>query len=121
MYRIGKTFTFAAAHSLPELHDGHKCRQLHGHTYRVEVVLLSEMLNSVGFVKDFGEMTELKVYIDQRLDHCVLNKAMKEHPTAENIARHIFDWCQARWRNVDRVRVWESDTSWAEYSRQVVS
>lgn len=38
-YRIGKSFTFDAAHRLPGLRAGHKCGRLHGHTYTVEVVL----------------------------------------------------------------------------------
>lgn len=116
MYRICKQFSFEAAHSLPNLHDGHKCRQLHGHSYKVKVVLKSEMLNQIGMIRDFGEFLELKQYLGQKFDHQILNNII-EQPTVENIARHLFDWCLGRYPEIESVRVYETATSWGEYSR----
>ena len=50
MHAITKAFSFAAAHSLPQLPDGHKCRRVHGHNYEVLVELRSEELDDFSFV-----------------------------------------------------------------------
>jgi 6-pyruvoyltetrahydropterin/6-carboxytetrahydropterin synthase len=120
MYRIAKHYDFAAAHKL-DLPFGHKCRNLHGHTYKVEIVLASKTLNSDGMVVDFCELVELENWINNTLDHSYLNDVLTT-PTVENISKLIFD--QATRRNnkrhnlpVESVRVWESLGSWGEYSR----
>ena len=116
MYTICKSFEFSAAHSLPHLHDGHRCRNVHGHTYTVQVLLRASVLAPSGMVRDFGELSELKTYISQRMDHANLNTLI-ENPTAENLAKHLYDVCVAKWPDTQAVRVWESPRSWAQYSR----
>jgi len=114
MYRISKTFEFDAAHRLMPPYEG-KCSHMHGHTWRVEIVLVAEVLNPCGMVTDFTDLTPLRNYIAQRFDHATVNDTV-EQPTCENIARHLYDWASANW-NVESVRVWESATSWGEYGR----
>ena len=116
MYRICKQFSFEAAHSLPDLHDGHKCRSIHGHSYKIEITLKSELLNNTGMIRDFGELFDLKQYLNQKFDHQILNDIV-EQPTVENIARHLFDWCIGRYPETESIRVSETETSWGEYSR----
>ena len=116
MYRICKQFSFEAAHSLNKLHEGHKCRNVHGHSYKVDVVFVSEMLDQAGMVRDLGSLEDIQVYIRQTFDHNIINNVIYQ-PTVENIARHLFDWCLGRWSNVESVRVYETATSWGEYSR----
>lgn len=120
MYRIGKTFTFDAAHCLPSLPPKHKCSRLHGHTYTVEVVLLAEQLVPPGFVTDFADLHAVRDYIDTTLDHQYLNTVLDVEPTSENLARHLADWFIANLEPtipgyLESVRVAETPTSWAEY------
>jgi len=114
MYRIAKTFKFDAAHRLIAPYEG-KCSRIHGHSWRVDVVIRSETLNPCGMVADFNDLAPIKAYINQRFDHATVNDTV-EQPTCENIARHIYDYARTMFV-VESVRVWESATSWAEYGR----
>ena len=69
----------------------HPCAQLHGHNYIVTVHLKSEQLNHVGFVKDYRDLENVKKYIDDVLDHRHLNDVLPFNPTAENLAKYLFD------------------------------
>jgi 6-pyruvoyltetrahydropterin/6-carboxytetrahydropterin synthase len=120
VYRIGKRFTFDAAHSLPGLPGGHKCARLHGHTYTVEVELAAGQLQAPGFVTDFGDLAPFRRYLDEHIDHRHLNEVLDAEPTSENLARHFLAWCAQHIEpgiqgRVAAVRVWETPTSWAEY------
>jgi len=91
MYKISKQFAFSASHILEGLPADHPCTRLHGHNYIVKVHLKSESLNDTGFVKDYRELDELKDYIDADLDHRHLNDVFDFNPTAENIAKYLYD------------------------------
>ena len=118
MYRVTKRFSFAAAHSLPHLGQLHKCSRLHGHTWHVEITAKAKALDKRGMVIDFQEFGDVEHYIDECLDHRNLNEVEGlSVPTAENIAKWVWDKAAIRHKNIERVRVWESETSWAEYGR----
>jgi 6-pyruvoyltetrahydropterin/6-carboxytetrahydropterin synthase len=95
-YRITKTFEFDAAHHLPQLPEGHKCRRPHGHTYRVTITAESDALRPPGFVEDYGDYRDVKEWIAARLDHRDLNQVCPYPTTAENLARWLYgiwlDW-----------------------------
>jgi 6-pyruvoyltetrahydropterin/6-carboxytetrahydropterin synthase len=116
MYTITKRFDFSASHQLSGLPDGHQCARLHGHNYIVEVELQSDTLNDTGFVVDYGELKPLKEYIDGTLDHRHLNDVLPFQTSAENMARHLYQWSKAIWPQVSAVRVSETPKTWAEYS-----
>lgn len=120
---VYKTFTFSAAHSLPE-HDG-KCRRLHGHTYRVEIGVTGDLQTSGpsnGMVIDFGDMTSAySELVHARFDHDYLNDKLPQAfmpPTAEKVALFIWDVLYERFLptscELTCVRVWETDTCYAE-------
>ncbi|MGH3923824.1 MAG: 6-carboxytetrahydropterin synthase QueD [Pseudonocardiaceae bacterium] len=121
MYRIGKRFRFEAAHHLPELPEGHKCAQLHGHSYTVEVsVATNSDLTPPGFVVDFAELAALGTYLSERFDHRVLNEVVDVAPTSENLARLLYEWCAANLClppgvTVAAVRVGETASPTARY------
>lgn len=116
MYRICKEYHFSASHQLLQLPGDHPCARLHGHNYIVEVELESETLDAHGFVRDYRELDALKIYIDEKLDHRHLNDILgDDRVTAEQIARHFYDWCKSRWPEVSAVRVKETPKSCAEY------
>ncbi len=91
MYKISKQFSFSASHILEGLPQDHPCTRLHGHNYIVTVHLQSETMNENGFVKDYRDLNFIKEYIDNNLDHRHLNDIFKVNPTAENIAKELFD------------------------------
>lgn len=91
MYKISKQFSFSASHILEGLPAEHPCSRLHGHNYVVTVHLRAEQLNSVGFVKDYRALSFVKDYIDNTLDHRHLNDIVPFNPTAELIAKYLYD------------------------------
>jgi 6-pyruvoyltetrahydropterin/6-carboxytetrahydropterin synthase len=118
---VGKRFTFDAAHQLP-LHDG-KCRNLHGHTYRVEVTASGTLIDEgskSGMVIDFGDIKQVwDEHIKPVVDHQYLNTTLPvEHTTAELIARWMVE--QFRYHLGGylglTVTVWETPDSWARAS-----
>lgn len=115
MYKITKQFNFSASHQLDFLPDGHQCKRLHGHNYIVTIELQSKTLNSYNFVVDYGELKEFKKYIDDTLDHRHLNDVLQVDTTAENLARHLFDWAKKRWSQTSAVIIQETPKTSAEY------
>lgn len=116
MFTISKEYHFSASHILHGLAEDHPCSRLHGHNYVVEVELRSEILNEVGFVRDYRELDALKRYIDEEIDHRHLNDVLGENnTTAELIAKHFYDWCHAKWPEVCAVRIKETQKTTAEY------
>ena len=89
---IWREFTFEAAHLLPNVPDGHKCRRLHGHSYRVEIRVTGRVDEEAGWVMDFGEIKAAWAPLDDLLDHRYLNEVDGlDNPTSENVARWIWD------------------------------
>lgn len=119
MFRIAKKFSFSASHQLFGLPEGHKCGRLHGHNYTVEVVLRSETLNQVGFVRDYGDLGVLKKFLDEVLDHQHLNSVLVgtvgAPTTAECLARYLWALCKWWWPETEEVRVSETENTWASY------
>jgi 6-pyruvoyltetrahydropterin/6-carboxytetrahydropterin synthase len=91
MYKISKQFAFSASHILEGLPHDHPCTRLHGHNYVVTVHLKAKELNDVGFVKDYRDLDAVKRYIDDNLDHRHLNDVFQFNPTAENMAKYLYD------------------------------
>ncbi len=89
--RITKSFTFDAAHWLPRVPEDHKCRRLHGHTYRLEVALEGPLDPGMGWVVDYGEVSRVVDPLVRELDHRCLNDLPGlENPTAEILAAWVF-------------------------------
>lgn len=109
--KVAREFTFDAAHYL--LSDkGSPCEELHGHTYKLRVVVEGPVRKD-GMVIDFREIKRIvNERVMPKVDHKDLNKLLK-NPTAENIAQWIFDTLRPH-MNVVSVRVWEGSGKWAE-------
>jgi len=131
MHTILKRIHMCYGHRLMD-YDG-KCGHPHGHNGIVEVELEAPELNEQGMVRDFNEVKDrLKEFIDREIDHRMLLReddplipaltsvgetpySMRENPTAENIARLLFEEARAKGLPVVAVRLWETETSLAEY------
>ena len=86
--RIYKDFTFEAAHWLPEVPDGHKCKRLHGHSYKVRITVSGPVGDKTGWVDDFGVIKDAFSPLLESLDHVCLNDVIY-NPTSEKIAEWI--------------------------------
>ena len=113
---IWKDFTFEAAHLLPNVPDGHKCKRLHGHSYRVRVRVEAELDPTFGWVVDFAELAEAFEPLRLRLDHYYLNEIEGlENPTSEVLARWIWARLQPALPILSAVEVNETCTSGCVY------
>jgi len=131
MYTITKTFTFCYGHRL--ICDKGKCGRLHGHTARVDIKIASEKLGDDGMVMHFDHLKEtIGDWIHKNLDHkLILNrddpaaKALTDigediltvayDPTAENLARMIFEHAAKSDIPINKISFWESETAKATY------
>jgi 6-pyruvoyltetrahydropterin/6-carboxytetrahydropterin synthase len=119
---IAKTFTFDAAHHLPTMPEGHKCRRLHGHTYRVDVVLRGKVDAETGILLDYGQIARAWEGFHDILDHQLLNDIPGlEVPTTENLVAWVFGhWHRFPgpvWDVLHSIRIHESASTWCEMSK----
>ncbi|SYX87029.1 6-carboxytetrahydropterin synthase QueD [Paenibacillus alvei] len=125
---VSKEFTFDAAHHL-HAYEG-KCKNLHGHTYKV-VFGLSGFVNEIGLALDFGDIKEIwKDRIEPYLDHRYLNETLPPmNTTAENMVAWLYEQMQVALQTepyaerceggrVEFVRLYETPTSYAEARRE---
>lgn len=112
MYELTVKAHFDAAHSL--LGYPGECRELHGHTWDVEVTVRGTHLDEVGIVYDFKQLKSDLASVLSPLDHAYLNDVPpfdEINPTAENLARVIFEALSTsvgKGVEVAEVSVWES-------------
>ena len=89
--RLAHDFTLEAAHALPNLPEDHKCRRVHGHTFKIEVVVEGEVDPKSGWLMDYAELERLFWPVHRALDHRMLNEVEGlENPTSENVAGWIW-------------------------------
>ena|SRR6266700_1658313 len=89
---LRKTFQFEAAHLLPLLPESHKCRRLHGHSFKVEVALAGNCDPTLGWLMDYADISQAFQPILDQLDHYYLNDIPGlENPTSENVAAWIWN------------------------------
>lgn len=118
MFRIEKSCHFYAAHFLRGLPEGHKCARLHGHSYRVVLVVESQKLKSPGFVRPFDDLDRFESLVKERFDHRTLNDTAPFDtldPTTEHLAKHLFQLAQSLFPETVEVRVSETESSWVIY------
>ena len=113
---IFKDFSFDSAHFLPYVPEDHKCRRMHGHTYRVRIAVLGKLDPKLGWVMDFTQIKQAWKPLEKQLDHCVLNEIEGlENPTAEHLAVWIWQKLQTELPGLRRVEVYETPTSGVIY------
>jgi 6-pyruvoyltetrahydropterin/6-carboxytetrahydropterin synthase len=114
--RLTREFTFEAAHYLPRAPEGHKCRRLHGHSFRVEVMVEGPVDPETGWFLDYGVIREQVEPIRARLDHYCLNEIEGlENPTSEHLARWIWERLKPSLPSLARIVVAETCESRCEY------
>jgi 6-pyruvoyltetrahydropterin/6-carboxytetrahydropterin synthase len=132
MFSVTREITFCYGHRL--LHYDGKCRHLHGHNGRAAITLAAASLDDLGMVMDFTRLKQIVGHwIDTTLDHKMLlhrddpvlpflrqqNEpvhVLDVNPTAENIAKLIYDFAAAQGFPVVEVKLWETASCFATYS-----
>jgi len=113
---LRKTFQFEAAHLLPHLPASHKCRRLHGHSFKVEVAVEGECDPRLGWVIDYADIAEAFRPIWERIDHNYLNDVEGlENPTSENVALWIWSQLKPRLPLLSEIVVAETCTARCVY------
>jgi 6-pyruvoyltetrahydropterin/6-carboxytetrahydropterin synthase len=136
MFRVTREILFCYGHRLLN-YDG-KCRHLHGHNGRAVITLAAADLDALGMVMDFTRLKRVVGdWIDANLDHKMLLHhddpalpllrqlgepvyVLDVNPTAENIARLIFDYTAGQGFPVVEVKLWETESCYAAYGPAVV-
>lgn len=122
MYEVNVEETFAAAHNLRNYKG--KCEDLHGHNYKIRVVLAGKELDSTGLLYDFVNLKQVIRAVIASLDHKYLNELPpfdKLNPSAENLARHIYEQvarqlpASPNGAGIASITVWETETTSATY------
>lgn len=111
-----KDFTIEAAHRLPNVPEGHKCARLHGHSFRIRIVVSGPVGESTGWVLDFADIKRAFAPIHDQLDHRYLNDVEGlSNPTSENLARWIWDRLKPALPMLSRIVVRETCTAGCGY------
>ena len=109
---IFKEFTVEAAHWLPNVPDGHKCRRMHGHSFHIHIAVEGPVNEELGWVMDFAELKTAFQPIEDQIDHRCLNDVIGlENPTSENLARWIWLHLKPSLPALSKVTVRETCTS----------
>ena len=132
LYKVHKDIHFCYGHRLLDYNG--KCAHPHGHNGKIVIALEAKALDKRGMVHDFGDIKDLvQKWVDEQLDHkMILRKddelvgvlkglkepyfLMDENPTAENLARLVFDFAKSKKLPVKSVTFWETVSSSATYS-----
>ena len=114
---IFKVFTIEAAHMLPNVPEGHKCRRLHGHSFKIEVHVSGPIGDDTGWVMDFADVKAAFQPLYDQLDHHYLNDIDGlDNPTSENLARWIWDHLKPNLPALSKIVVHETCTSGCVYT-----
>jgi 6-pyruvoyltetrahydropterin/6-carboxytetrahydropterin synthase len=114
--RLTKQFHFEAAHLLPTFPANHKCRRLHGHSFRFDVVVEGDVDPAKGYLIDYGDIKIATEPIVGRLDHYYLNEIEGlSNPTAEHLAKWLWDRLKPALPVLAAIKVYETCTSACEY------
>lgn len=120
MYELMVESQFSSAHQLRGYKG--KCERLHGHNWRVQVVVSAEKTGETGLVIDFHELKRIVDEILTTIDHSVLNQIFpftEINPSSENIAKWLYDSVKKKINSrnigISSITVWESENASATY------
>ena len=113
---IFKIFNIEAAHWLPNVPEDHKCRRLHGHSFRVEIHVTGPVQVQLGWVQDFADVAQAFKPLFDQLDHRCLNDIDGlENPTSENLAQWIWQRLKPALPGLSKVVIQETCTAGCVY------
>ena len=114
--KIFKKFTFDSAHFLPNVPDGHKCKEMHGHTYQLTVFFEGELEKHLDWVIDFADIKKTVNPVVKSIDHKLLNDIKGlENPTCEVIAVWLWNKIKPELPTLTKIQLDETPTSGVIY------
>ena len=114
---IFKVYYFDSAHYLPNVPPDHKCRNMHGHTYKLIVFISGSSNNDMGWVMDFSDLKKTIQPIIESVDHKILNEIPGlKNPTCENIAKWLWEKIIIKIPEVTKIELHETPTTGVIYS-----
>ncbi len=117
--KIIKEFRFEAAHTLPSLPEGHKCRQMHGHSFKVEIHIEGEVDPQIGWVYDHKCISEAMDPLMNALDHSYLNEIEGlESPTIEMMAAWFWRKLESQLPGLCEIVIYETPTARCSFRGQ---
>lgn len=113
---LSKSFRFESAHFLPCFPEGHKCRRMHGHSFRIEIEVAGAVAPELGYLIDYAAISAAAGPVIDRLDHRVLNDIDGlENPTSEVLAAWVWEQLAPGLPLLSAVIVHETCSSRCEY------
>lgn len=113
---IYKQFTFDSAHFLPNVPEGHKCANMHGHTYALSVFVEGHPDEKTGWIIDYGDLKMHIKPVIEILDHHLLNEIPGlENPTSEILTIWLWDKLKPLIPELKRIELKETPTSGVIY------
>ncbi|MEN8694597.1 MAG: 6-carboxytetrahydropterin synthase QueD [Akkermansiaceae bacterium] len=110
--RLIKDFRFEAAHTLPSLPEDHKCRQMHGHSFKVEIHIEGEVDETVGWVYDHKRISQAMNPLLEMMDHSYLNDIEGlESPTIEIMAAWFWRKLENDLPGLAEIVIYETPTA----------
>lgn len=111
-----KEYRFESAHHLPRVPEGHRCARIHGHSYRVEILVCGEVDERTGWLIDFYDMDAQVEPLIAALDHRLLNDIEGlENPTCESLCAWLWQRLAPRLSCLSAVTVWETHDARCTY------
>lgn len=116
---LTREFSFDAAQSLTTFPEGHKCRQLHGHSFTLQVTVEGEVDPATGLLYDHARIKEAVQPLVEQLDHRYLNDIPGlENPTIEMMCKWFWDRLQPRLPGLSEIMLLETPRAWCRYRGQ---
>lgn len=117
--RLTKEFFFEAAQTLPRAPEGHKCRKMHGHSFKLEVTVEGTVDPEIGWVYDHARISKAVQPLLDRLDHAYLNDIEGlENPTIELMAAWFWEKIAPQCPGLDEIVIHETPTARCSYRGQ---
>lgn len=115
-HELVRTYRFEAAHWLPRVPEGHRCRALHGHSYEVDVHVRGALDAELGWVIDYAAIDQVLDPLINTLDHRCLNEIDGlANPTSELLAQWLWALAAPKLAGLEAVVVRETKDSAAIY------
>ncbi len=116
MMQVFKEFSFDSAHFLPNVPQGHKCKEIHGHTYRLVVYVSGDLVEDLEWVMDFRDLKAIINTIIDSIDHKLMNNILGlENPTCEKIAVWFWNKIKPEIPQLTKIELHETPTSGVIY------
>ena len=109
---VCKTFSIEAARSLPHLPENHPCSKIHGHSFKITLMVSGPVDKDTGFVMDFGELETLFEPLRKKIDHSYLNDIEGlENPSSENLCKWIWKKLILSLPRLSQIEIRETDST----------